>query len=82
VRKTNNVRKEIVEEPIEIKCNTKDFAVMIQLFLILTKDLDFSRPFRVMVEYDPEQPRTKIKLFEPMDVLQQYIQKARGKEKD
>jgi len=40
---------------------TDEFAKMIQLFRILTEDIDFSRAFRIVIDYDPEQPRTIVK---------------------
>lgn len=39
---------------------TDEFAKMIQLFGILTENLIFSKPFRIVVDYDPEQPRVSI----------------------
>ena len=70
------------EEAIVSKCFTKDFARMIQLFRILTEKLDFSQPFRAVIEYDPEQLRVKTSLYEPTEVLQRYIEKVQGKVKD
>ncbi len=37
---------------------TDEFARTIQLFRILTDNIDFSKPFRIVIDYDPEQPRT------------------------
>ena len=39
---------------------TGEFAKMIQLFRILTENLVFSKPFRIVIDYDPEQPRVCI----------------------
>lgn len=69
-------------EPWVSKCFTKDFANMIQLGRIILEDLDFSQPFRMEIEYDPEQLRTTVKTFMPTEVLQSCIRKALGKQKD
>lgn len=75
-------RDRLAEEPITIKSNAKDFARMIQLFRRLTDCLVFSHPFRIVIDFDPEQPRVTTKIYEPTEVLQQYIQKVRGKVQD
>lgn len=75
-------KRGFIAEPMEIRCNTKDFASMIQLFRSLTEKLNFSQPFSVVVEYDPKQPRVKIRLYEPKEALQQYIQRVLGGVKD
>ncbi|MCM1219397.1 MAG: hypothetical protein NC548_33375 [Lachnospiraceae bacterium] len=72
---------ELCDEPITYACFTKDFARMIQLFRNMTQYMDFSQPFRAVVEYDPEGLRTVIQFFEPTEVLQRYSEQAKGKEK-
>ncbi len=72
---------EFDSEPWVSKCFTKDFAHMIQLSGIILEGLDFSQPFRIEIDYDPEQPRTTIKTFMPTEVLQSRIQKALGRQK-
>lgn len=39
---------------------TDEFAKMIQLFRILTDGLNFSKPFRIVIDYDPKQPRAVV----------------------
>ena len=51
-------------------CWSEDFAKAIQLFQIITKYWDFDRPFRVVIDYDPKQPRTAIKHFCQKEVSQ------------
>ena len=70
------------QEPLSIQCFTKDFSTMMQLFRSLTRDLDFSKPFRMVIEYDPEQPRLKRDVFVPTEVLEQYTQKVMESVKD
>ncbi len=81
-----NIKKlksvEFDSEPWVSKCFTKDFAHMIQLSGIILEGLDFSQPFRIEIDYDPEQPRTTIKTLMPTEVLQSRIQKALGRQKD
>lgn len=81
-QKLNNAK---VKEPEETetlvqKCFTKHFAETIQLFRIWTALLDFSKPFRIEIEYDPEEPRTTIKCQMPKASLLQYIEKELGEE--
>ena len=52
-------------EVTECKPWTDSFAYMIQLFRIITEDWDFSEPFRIVIDYDPEQPRTVIHKYSP-----------------
>lgn len=56
-------------EGLEINPPTRDFAIMVQGFNIITEHLDFSVPFRLVIDYDPEQPRTVIKQYFPKEVL-------------
>lgn len=44
---------------------TEQFAGMLQAFHIIMGKLDFSKPFRVIVDYDPEQKRTLITQYAP-----------------
>lgn len=67
---------ELCSSPITHMSFTKDFATMIQLFISMTRDLDFSHPFRMVIEYNPEQMRVKRDVFAPKKVVEQYIQKA------
>ena len=78
--KTHEV--ELCEEPIVYACHTKDFARMIYLFRRMTDHLDFSQPFRAVIEYDPEGLRTVAQFYEPMEVLQQYNERATEIRKD
>ena len=75
-----NETKELEREPIVTKCFTKDFVRMIQLFRRLTDDLDFSLPFRVVIDYDPEQERTTKKVYAPKEAYERYIRRAEGEE--
>lgn len=69
------MKADLHTEPWETKCFTKDFANMIQLFNVLTENLNFSQPFRIVVDYDPEQLRTSVKVYMPKEVLESRIQK-------
>ena len=42
---------------------TRPFAEGIQSVKAMFDDLDFSKPFRVTVDYDPEQPRAVVKKY-------------------
>lgn len=85
-RKNNEVNTAVEEvfdkEPLSVQCFTKDFAIMMQLFRSMTRDLNFSKPFRMVIEYDPEQLRVKRDVFVPATVLEQYTQKVMEKVKD
>lgn len=85
-RKNNEVNTAVEEvfdkEPLSMQCFTKDFAIMMQLFRSMTRDLNFSKPFRMVIEYDPEQLRVKRDVFVPATVLEQYTQKVMEKVKD
>ncbi len=80
LNKTHEV--ELCEEPIVQACFAKDFARMVELFRSLTRYLDFSQPFRAVVEYDPEGLRTVIQLYEPIEALERYNEKVKGSVKD
>ena len=69
-------------EPLITKCFSEDFAKGIYIFRILTENIDFSQPFRMVIDYDPEQPRVKTELHMPTEVLEQYIQKVQGNPKE
>lgn len=73
---------ELCSSPITHMSFTKDFATMVQLFLSMTRDLDFSHPFKMVIEYNPEQLRVKRDVFAPKEVVEQYIQKVTGNVKD
>ena len=72
---------ELCEEPIVHACFTEDFAKMIQLFRQITDYMDFSQPFRVVIDYDPEGLRTVTRFYEPAEALQRHSERVRGKEK-
>lgn len=56
-----NGNADFEEDKTKICCPWTDkFAYAIQLFRIMSDDLDFSKPFRIVVDYDPDQPRTVI----------------------
>lgn len=74
--KTHEV--ELCEEPIVYACFTEDFAKMVQLFRSITDHMDFSQPFRAIIDYDPEGLRTVIRFYDPKEVLQQYSERVRG----
>lgn len=63
-------------------CFTEDFAHAAQLLALLQRPLDFSQPFRMVIDYDPEQPRTKMEIEMPTKALERYSQRAQGKETD
>ncbi len=77
--KTHEV--ELCEEPIVYACFAEDFAKMVQLFRNITDYMDFSQPFRAVVDYDPEGLRTVIQLYEPEEVLQRHSERVRESEK-
>ena len=82
-QKFDNAKGKVEPEEMEIlvqKCFTKHFAETIQLFRIWTDPLDFSKPFRIEIEYNPEEPRTTIKCQMPKASLSQYIEKEMGEE--
>ena len=64
----NDGQPELEEDLSKICCPwTKDFAHMIQLFQIMTEGLNFNEPFRIEINYDPEQART---------VVHRYVNKS------
>ena len=73
---------ELCSSPITHMSFTKDFATMVQLFRSITRDLDFSHPFKMVIEYNPEQMRVKRDVFAPKGVIEQYTQKVTGNLKD
>lgn len=77
-----NMKELFDQEPLVKKCFSADFAKMILLFRSLTEEIDLSRPFRAVIDYDPEQPRVKTELYMPTEVLEKYIQKAQGNNGD
>lgn len=74
--------EKLEKEAWETKCFTKDFAHMIQLFRIITEHLDFSQPFKMEIEYDPEQLRTSVKSYMSKEVLESYSRKVEKEKKD
>lgn len=70
------------EEPMRQKCFTRDFATMIQLFRILTEYLEFSKPFKLVIHYDPDSPRVTIETYAPMEVHERYIRQVEEIRKD
>lgn len=73
---------ELCSSPITHMSFTKDFATMVQLFRSITRDLDFSHPFRMIIEYNPEQMRAKRDVYAPKEVVEQYTQKVVGNVRD
>lgn len=45
--------------------STELLAKSIQIMRIWTEDIDFSKPFRMVIDYDPEQPRAIRHLYMP-----------------
>lgn len=78
--KTHEV--ELCEEPIVFACFTEAFEKMVQLFRDITDHMDFSQPFRAVIDYDPEGLRTVIQFYETKEFLQQYSERVRGNPKD
>ena len=71
-----NGQPELEENPKKICCPWTDaFAQMIQLFRIITEDMNFSKPFRLVIDYDPEQPRTVIHHYESFEATQDESQR-------
>lgn len=66
------------EEKISLKCFSKSLSEMIQLFRILTEPIDFSNPFVIEVEYDPNQPRAEVHYTMPKESALQHIRKVQG----
>ena len=81
MKSDNDLKEEIslddilCETPIVQKCFTEEFAKMIQLLRIMTDNMDFSQPFKMIIEYNPEQPRMTSKMYKTKESLQQYIEK-------
>ncbi len=73
---------ELCGEPIVFACFTEEFAKMVQLFRNITEYMDFSQPFRAVIEYDPEGLRTVIQFYEPTEVLRQHSERVKGTGKD
>ena len=73
---------ELCSSPMTHRSFTRDFATMVQLFISMMKDLDFSHPFRMVIEYDPERLRVKRDVFAPKEVVERYIQQVMGNVKD
>lgn len=42
---------------------TDNFETMVTLMRILTEEIDFHKPFRIVIDYDPEQPRVPIHFY-------------------
>lgn len=55
---------ELLHEGISL---TDVFAYGIQTVKAMFDDVDFSKPFRIIVDYDPEQPRTIVKKYLPKE---------------
>lgn len=49
---------------------TSEFAYGIQTVKAMFDDVDFSKPFRIIIDYDPEQPRTIVKKYLTKEVPQ------------
>ena len=52
--------------------STELLAKSIQIMRIWTEDIDFSKPFRMVIDYDPEQPRAIRHLYMPRSSEEQY----------
>ncbi len=52
---------------------TRSFAYGIETLKAVFGDVDFSRPFRVTVDYDPEQPKTIIRKCWAKEDYESYI---------
>ncbi|MCD7862398.1 MAG: hypothetical protein LUG61_02520 [Lachnospiraceae bacterium] len=81
-REKNGDNVEWAKEPLESYCFTESFAHMIQLFRIMTEKLDFSHPFKVEIEYDPEKARTVERIYMPKEVFERCIEKLKGNPTD
>ncbi len=73
---TNQAGNDLADEPWDHRCYTTDFANMIQLFTLLTSNMEFSQPFRVVVDYDPKQLRTSVKTYLPKKLHESRIREA------
>lgn len=58
---------ELLHEGISL---TDVFAYGIQTVKAMFDDLNFSRPFRIVVDYDPKQPRTIVKKYLPKEAAE------------
>lgn len=61
---------------------TKDFAYAMQLLKIFIEPLDFSKPFRVEIKYNPEAKRTLVHYRMPKESLLQHISLEPDTEQD
>lgn len=73
---------EELELAVETHLLTNTFAYGLQATNIVFGDIDFSQPFRIVIDYDPEQLRTIVKKYLTKEALQLYIEKVQGKAKD
>lgn len=64
-KKTGNKYLEKEGRGIQSFMWTDQFATSLQAFHIIMGRLDFSKPFRVIVDYDPEQKRTLVTQYAP-----------------
>lgn len=69
---------EWAEKPLERHLYSKSFADMCQIFQIMMEGLNFSHPFKIEIEYDPERVRTIERIYMPKKVFEQYNEKLRG----
>lgn len=44
---------------------SEPFSGMVQAFNFITEKINFSKPFRIIIDYDPEQKKTVIHQYEP-----------------
>lgn len=52
------------EKKVTYSIKADAFPDFIAVFRFMTEKLDFSKPFKVVINYDPEQPRSTIEVFE------------------
>lgn len=73
------VNLELLHKEISL---TDEFAYGIQTVKAMFDDVDFSRPFRIIVDYDPEQPRTIVKKYLPKEAAESYTDATAENQKD
>lgn len=52
------------EKKVTYSIKADAFPDFIAVFRFMTEKLDFSKPFKAVINYDPEQPRSTIEVFE------------------
>lgn len=61
---------------------TRTFAYGIETLRALFGDIDLSKPFRVIVDYNPEQPKTIVRKYWTKEDYESYIGSIQDKMKD